>query len=78
MLGSFTLLRCDKDPDLIYEEGYAQGYMTANPSVIRERSVGCARLQAEALSPERSAAPIARVMEERYGKQPEPGGRAVA
>ncbi|WP_407839042.1 helix-turn-helix transcriptional regulator [Streptomyces sp. DSM 116496] len=78
MQGSFNLLRFDKDPDLIYEEGYAQGYMTANPSVIRERSVGYARLQAEALSPERSAALIARVMEERYGKQPEPGGRAVA
>ncbi|WP_327362679.1 MULTISPECIES: helix-turn-helix domain-containing protein [unclassified Streptomyces] len=78
MLGSFTLLRFDDDPEVIYEEGYAQGYMTANPSVIKERSFGNARLQAAALPPERSATLIARVMEERYGKQPEPGGRAVA
>ncbi|MFK0048075.1 Scr1 family TA system antitoxin-like transcriptional regulator [Streptomyces sp. NPDC090741] len=78
MLGSFTLLRFDSDPEVIYEEGYAQGHMTANPSVIKERSFGYARLQAAALPPERSATLIARVMEERYGKQPEPGGRAVA
>ncbi|WP_371616010.1 Scr1 family TA system antitoxin-like transcriptional regulator [Streptomyces sp. NBC_00454] len=78
MLGSFNLLRFDRDPDLIYEEGYAQGLMTANPAVIRERSVGYARLQAEALSPERSAALIARVMEERYGERPAPDERALA
>ncbi|MFD5142600.1 Scr1 family TA system antitoxin-like transcriptional regulator [Streptomyces sp. NPDC058401] len=78
MQGSFTLLRFESDPDLIYEEGYAQGYMSANPPVIRERSVGYARLQAGALSTECSAALITRVMEERYGNQPEPGGRAVA
>ncbi|WP_030728714.1 helix-turn-helix domain-containing protein [Streptomyces sp. NRRL S-237] len=78
MLGSFTLLRFDGDPDLHYEEGYAQGYMTANPPVIRERSVGYARLQAAALSPEHSAALIARVMEERYGERPGTGERTVA
>ncbi|MCY0942526.1 helix-turn-helix domain-containing protein [Streptomyces antarcticus] len=78
MLGSFTLLRFDDDPDLIYEEGYAQGHMTANPPVIRERSVGYARLQAAALSPERSAALIARVVEERYGHRPGPDERAMA
>ncbi|MGW3328099.1 helix-turn-helix domain-containing protein [Streptomyces virginiae] len=78
MLGSFTLLRFDDDPDVHYEEGYAQGYMTANPSVIRERSVGYARLQAAALSPEHSAVLIARVMEERYGERPGTGERAVA
>lgn len=78
MLGSFTLLRFDDDPDVHYEEGYAQGYMTANPSVIRERSVGYARLQAAALSPEHSAALIARVMEERYGERPGTGERTVA
>ncbi|MFD3549231.1 Scr1 family TA system antitoxin-like transcriptional regulator [Streptomyces sp. NPDC058655] len=78
MLGSFTLLRFDDDPDLIYEEGYAQGHMTANPAVIRERSVGYARLQAAALSPERSAALIARVVEERYGHRPGPDERAMA
>jgi transcriptional regulator with XRE-family HTH domain len=73
MLGSFTLLRSDDDPDLFYTEGYDAGHMTANPQVIRERSVGYARLQAMALSPEDSAALMSRVMEERYGH-----GSAVA
>lgn len=67
MMGSFTLLRLDDDPDLFYVESYDQGHMTANPTVIKERSVGYARLQATALSPEDSAVLIARVMEERYG-----------
>ncbi|MFC9298618.1 helix-turn-helix domain-containing protein [Streptomyces sp. NPDC057011] len=78
MMGSFTLLRFEDDPDLFYSESYDSGRMTANPQVIRERSVGYARLQAAALSPEDSAALIARVMEERYGDQPGPGERAVA
>lgn len=78
MMGPFNLLRFDSDPDLFYEEGYADGHMTANPSVIRERSVGYARLQAAALSPEGSVQLIARVMEERYGDKPEPDGRGVA
>ncbi|MEU0833000.1 helix-turn-helix transcriptional regulator [Streptomyces sp. NPDC005969] len=69
MMGSFTLLRFDDDPDLFYVESYDQGHMTANPQVIKERSVGYARLQATALSPEDSATLIARVMEERYGDQ---------
>ncbi|MFE9818483.1 helix-turn-helix transcriptional regulator [Streptomyces sp. NBC_00236] len=69
MMGSFTLLRFEDDPDLFYVESYDQGHMTANPSVIKERSVGYARLQATALSPEDSALLIARVMEERYGNQ---------
>ena len=70
MMGSFTLLRFDDDPDIHYSEGYDQGHMTANPDVIRERSVGYARLQAAALSVEDSADLIARVMEERYGDRP--------
>ncbi|UUU41875.1 helix-turn-helix domain-containing protein [Streptomyces sp. NBC_00162] len=78
MMGSFNLLRFDGDPDIHYSESYDCGHMTANPQVIKERSVGYARLQAESLSPRASAELIARVMEERYGKQPEPGGRAVA
>jgi len=78
MMGSFTLLRFDDDPELHYSESYDSGHMTANPQVIRERSVGYARLQAEALSPRESAALIARVMEERYGEQPGPDARAVA
>ncbi|MFE6131676.1 helix-turn-helix transcriptional regulator [Streptomyces sp. NPDC056437] len=69
MMGTFTLLRFDDDPDLLYVDSYQQGHMTANPPAIRERSVGYARLQATALSPEDSAALIARVMEERYGDQ---------
>lgn len=69
MMGSFNLLRFEDDPDLFYAESYDQGHMTANPQVIKERSVGYARLQATALSPEDSATLIARVMEERYGDQ---------
>ncbi|MGA5066136.1 helix-turn-helix domain-containing protein [Streptomyces exfoliatus] len=75
LLGSFTLLRFDDDPDLFYAPVYGGGHMTANPQVIRERSVGYARLQATALSREDSAALIKRVMEERYGHQ---SGPAVA
>ncbi|MFF1464753.1 helix-turn-helix domain-containing protein [Streptomyces sp. NPDC058330] len=70
MIGSFTLLRSEDDPDLFYVESYDQGHMTASPQVIKERTVGYSRLQATALSPEDSAALIARVMEERYGNQP--------
>ena len=72
LMGSFNLLRFDDDPDLFYSESYDSGHMTANPQVIRERSVGYARLQATALSREDSAALITRVMEERYGHEPEP------
>jgi len=78
MMGSFTLMRFDNHPDLYYSESYDSGQMTANPQVIKERSVGYARLQADALSPRASAALIARVMEERYGEQPGPDARAVA
>jgi transcriptional regulator with XRE-family HTH domain len=78
MMGSFNLLRFDDNPDLFYVESYDQGHMTANPSVIKERSVGYARLQATALSVEESAVLIARVMEERYGDQSRPVRSAVA
>jgi hypothetical protein len=78
MMGSFTLLRFEDDPDLFYVESYDQGHMTANPQVIKERSVGYARLQATALSPEDSATLIARVMEERYGDQSESDRSTVA
>ncbi|GGX24915.1 transcriptional regulator [Streptomyces malachitofuscus] len=69
MMGSFNLLRFEDNPDLFYMDGYDQGHMTANPDVIKERSVGYARLQASALSPEDSARLITRVMEERYATQ---------
>lgn len=78
MMGSFTLLRFCDHADLYYSENYDSGHMTANPQVIRERSLGYARLQADALSPRDSAALIARLMEERYGEQPRPGASAVA
>jgi transcriptional regulator with XRE-family HTH domain len=76
MMGSFNLLRFEDDPDIHYSESYDQGHMTANPQVIKERSVGYARLQADALSPRDSAALIARVMEERYGDRHEQGAVA--
>ncbi|MFI7383399.1 helix-turn-helix domain-containing protein [Streptomyces sp. NPDC049813] len=78
LLGSFNLLRFDEDPDLYYSESYDQGHMTANPQLIRERSVGYARLQACALAPEESAQMIVRVMEERYGQEPDLDQRPVA
>ncbi|MEU6824041.1 helix-turn-helix transcriptional regulator [Streptomyces atriruber] len=76
--GSFNLLRFDSDPDLFYAESYDIAHMTANPQVIRERSLSYARLQAAALSVEDTAVLIARVMEERYGVQPEFGEGTVA
>ncbi|MET9469423.1 helix-turn-helix transcriptional regulator [Streptomyces sp. NPDC006544] len=78
LVGAFTLLRFDDDPDLFYQEGYHQGHMTADSSLIKERSVGYARLQAAALSPEDSARLIAHVMEECYGNHPKPDRRGVA
>ncbi|MEU6985458.1 helix-turn-helix transcriptional regulator [Streptomyces sp. NPDC046324] len=75
MMGSFTLLRFDGDPDLFYAPVYGGGHMTANSQVIRGRFVGYAHLQASALSREDSAALITHVMEERYGSRP---GSAVA
>ncbi|MBT2471875.1 helix-turn-helix domain-containing protein [Streptomyces sp. ISL-66] len=76
--GSFTVLRFEDDPDLIYTEDFVQGHMTANPQALREGSLRYDHLQAAALSVEDSAARIARVMEERYGDHPGPDGRAVA
>ncbi|MGW6707862.1 helix-turn-helix domain-containing protein [Streptomyces sp. NPDC054956] len=78
LMGSFTLLRFDDDPDLVYTEDFIQGHMTANPQALREGSLRYDHLQAAALSVEDSAARIARVMEERYGQHPGPDGRALA
>ncbi|MFK4222317.1 Scr1 family TA system antitoxin-like transcriptional regulator [Streptomyces sp. NPDC019890] len=77
-MGSFTLLRFEDDPDLVYTEDFIQGHMTANPQAFREGSLRYDHLQAAALSVEDSAALIARVMEERYGHEPGSVGRAVA
>ncbi|MFD8884699.1 Scr1 family TA system antitoxin-like transcriptional regulator [Streptomyces erythrochromogenes] len=76
--GSFTVLRFDGDPDIVYTEDFVQGHMTANPQALREGSLRYDHLQAAALSLEDSAALIARVLEERYGDQPAPDGREVA
>lgn len=76
--GSFSLLRFDDDPDIVYTEDFVQGHMTANPQALREGSLRYDHLQAAALSVEDSTALIARVMEERYGHHPGPEGRAVA
>ncbi|MFD8969340.1 helix-turn-helix domain-containing protein [Streptomyces sp. NPDC059568] len=77
--GSFTVLRFDGgEPDIAYTEGYESGHPTANPHEVKSRSLRYDHLQAAALSVEDSAAMIARVMEERYGEQPEPDGRTLA
>lgn len=76
--GSFTLLRFEGDPDLVYTEDFVQGHMTANPQALREGSLRYDHLQAAALSLEASAERIARVLEERYGDHPEHDGRTVA
>ncbi|MCX5147981.1 MULTISPECIES: helix-turn-helix domain-containing protein [unclassified Streptomyces] len=78
LMGSFNLLRFEDDPDIVYTEDFVQGHMTANPQALREGSLRYDHLQAAALSVEDSAARIARVMEERYGHQPEPDGLKVA
>ncbi|MFD5566849.1 helix-turn-helix domain-containing protein [Streptomyces cadmiisoli] len=78
LMGSFNLLRFESDPDIVYTEDFVQGHMTANPEAVREGSVRYDHLQAAALSVDDSAALIARVMEERYGDQPEPDGRDLA
>ncbi|WP_093801071.1 helix-turn-helix transcriptional regulator [Streptomyces sp. Wb2n-11] len=78
LMGSFNLLRFEDDPDIVYTEDFVQGHMTANSQAFREGSLRYDHLQAAALSVEDSAALIARVMEERYGNEPEPDGRAVA
>jgi transcriptional regulator with XRE-family HTH domain len=78
LIGSFTALRFDDDPDLVYTEDLISGHMTANPDTIREASLRYAHLQAAALSVEDSAALITRVLEESYGHPQGPGQRAVA
>lgn len=78
LAGSFTTMRFDDDPDVVYTEDLISGHMTASPDTVREGSLRYAHLQAAALSVEESAALIARVMKERYGDWPRPEERAVA
>ncbi|OKJ33233.1 helix-turn-helix domain-containing protein [Streptomyces sp. CB01580] len=76
--GSFTTMRFDDDPDVVYTEDIVSGHMTANPDTVREAARRYAHLQAAALSVEASAALIARVMEERYGDPARLEERAMA
>ncbi|MEV0008490.1 helix-turn-helix transcriptional regulator [Streptomyces sp. NPDC047973] len=76
--GSFTVMRFDDDPDVIYTEDLISGHMTASPETVREAASRYAHLQAAALSVGESAALIARVMEERYGNRDDPDQCAVA
>ncbi|MFI5981090.1 helix-turn-helix domain-containing protein [Streptomyces sp. NPDC051555] len=78
LIGSFTAMRFDSDPDIVYSEDLISGHMTANPDTVKEAALRYAHLQAAALSVEESAALITRVMEERYGHEPGPDQRAVA
>ncbi|MEU6170644.1 helix-turn-helix transcriptional regulator [Streptantibioticus parmotrematis] len=75
--GSFTALRFDDDPDVVYDEGY-EPRMSANPEELKARSLRYDHLQAAALSVGKSAELIARVMEERYGEQREADGSGLA
>ncbi|MFE1443031.1 Scr1 family TA system antitoxin-like transcriptional regulator [Streptomyces sp. NPDC058739] len=70
LIGSFTILRFEKEPDVVYTEDLISGHMTADSEIVREGTLRYASLQAAALSLGDSAALIARVMEDRYGKQP--------
>ncbi|AEW93613.1 MULTISPECIES: helix-turn-helix domain-containing protein [Streptomycetaceae] len=67
--GSFKILRFEKDPDIVYDEAYGPGHMTANPQEVKGRSLRYDHLRAAALSVEDSAELIARVMEDRYAEQ---------
>lgn len=78
LIGSFTTMRFDDDPDIVYSEDLISGHMTANPDTVKEAALRYAHLQAAALSVEESAALIIRVMEERYGHEPGPDQGAVA
>ncbi|WP_316742975.1 helix-turn-helix transcriptional regulator [Streptomyces sp. MK7] len=78
LAGSFTVMRFEDDPDVVYTEDLISGHVTANPETVREAALRYARLQATALSVEDSAALITRVMEERYGDRSQPEERTVA
>ncbi|MET9253199.1 helix-turn-helix transcriptional regulator [Streptomyces sp. NPDC003717] len=76
--GSFTDLRFQSDPEIIYTEDLISGHMTANPETVREAARRYASLQAAALSMEDSANLIKRVMEERYEPDSAVGEPSVA
>ncbi|MFE7956657.1 helix-turn-helix domain-containing protein [Streptomyces sp. NPDC057413] len=78
LAGSFTLMRFEGDPDIVYTEDLISGHMTASPEIVKDGTLRYARLQAAALSVEDSAALIARMMEERYGDRAQPEECTVA
>ncbi|MFE7840330.1 Scr1 family TA system antitoxin-like transcriptional regulator [Streptomyces sp. NPDC057474] len=76
--GSFDLYRFERDPAIVYTEGYGRGHPTADRATARDCSLRYDHLQAAALSLGDSAELIRRVMEERYGGQRESGRDPVA
>ncbi|MFJ5552310.1 helix-turn-helix domain-containing protein [Streptomyces sp. NPDC093225] len=78
LMGSFSLLRFEEEPDIVYTEDFVRGHMTADVQALKEGHLRYDHLRAAALPVEDSAALIARVMEERYGHQPDPDGRELA
>lgn len=78
LAGSFTAMRFENDPDIVYTEDVISGHMTANPETVKEAALRYARVQAAALSTEESAELIARLMEERYGDRSQPEEQPVA
>ncbi|GGS46538.1 helix-turn-helix domain-containing protein [Streptomyces violaceus] len=78
MQGSFTLFRFERDPSIVYTEGYGSGHPSANPDTVKDCSLRYDHLQAAALSLRDSAELMRRVMEERYGEQRGSGGDPVA
>ncbi|MFC4326859.1 helix-turn-helix transcriptional regulator [Streptomyces andamanensis] len=78
LVGSFTGLRFEKNPEIVYTEDLISGHMTANPETVREGARRYASLQAAALSEEESAKLIKRVMEERYGPRSAVGEHSLA
>ncbi|MDX3849316.1 helix-turn-helix transcriptional regulator [Streptomyces sp. AK02-01A] len=78
LMGSFTVFRFDDDPDITYTEGYEAGYFTADPKAVKDRALRYDHLQAAALSVEKSAELIARVMEELYAEPSATDGHTMA
>ncbi|MFD7685938.1 helix-turn-helix transcriptional regulator [Streptomyces sp. NPDC059781] len=78
LAGSFTAMRFENDPDIVYTEDLISGHMTANPETVKEAALRYARVQAAALSSEESVELIARLMEERYGDRSQSEEQPVA
>jgi DNA-binding XRE family transcriptional regulator len=78
LTGPFNLYRFDRDPDVVYTEGYGSGHPTAGPDTVGDCSLRYDHLQAAALSLRDSAALIRRVREGRHGEQRRPDGHPVA